>query len=53
MTIFHGLMGKKGARYRLHFGRPLDAASEPGSDVELTERLRDLCEIAPWDDEDG
>lgn len=49
MTIFHGLMGKAGARYRLHFGRPLDAANEPGTDVELTDRLRDLCEIAPWE----
>ncbi|WP_300551747.1 1-acyl-sn-glycerol-3-phosphate acyltransferase [Maricaulis sp.] len=49
MTIFHGLMGKAGARYRLHFGRPLDAVNEPGTDVELTDRLRDLCEIAPWE----
>lgn len=51
MTIFHGLMGKAGARYRLHFGRALDAANEPGTDAELTERLRDLCEIAPWEDD--
>ncbi|WP_300527005.1 1-acyl-sn-glycerol-3-phosphate acyltransferase [Maricaulis sp.] len=49
MTIFHGLMGKAGSRYRLHYGRALDAANEPGSDVELTARLRDLCEIAPWE----
>ena len=48
MTIFHGLMGKQGARYQLDFARPVDVAEHGGTDAELTQMLRDICERQAW-----
>ncbi len=48
MTIFHGLMGKTGAKYQLHFGRPMIFGKDDGSDAELTTMLRDICEKQAW-----
>ena len=48
MTIFHGLMGKKGARYNLDFLPAMDLSGHTASDAELTETLRALCEDAAW-----
>lgn len=48
MTIFHGLMGKKGAKYRLDFGRQMQFSHDDGSDIELTLLLRDICEKQAW-----
>ena len=47
MTIFHGLMGKRGAKYRLDFAKPVDVAANGGTDAELTLMLRDICERGP------
>jgi len=48
MTIFHGLMGKAGARYRLDFGRPQMIGKDDGTDAEVTLMLRDMCERQAW-----
>ena len=48
MTIFHGLMGKQGAKYRLDFAKPVDVAEQGGTDAELTLMLRDICERQAW-----
>lgn len=49
MTIFHGLMGKKGAKYHLDFAKPVDVAEHGGTDAELTLMLRDICERIAWE----
>lgn len=48
MTIFHGLMGKAGARYRLAYGRPMTIGKDDGSDAQVTEMFRDICERTAW-----
>lgn len=48
MTIFHGLMGKRHARYRLAFGRPMALGKDDGTDAEVTLMLRDICERTAW-----
>ena len=48
MTIFHGLMGKANARYRLAYGRPMVIGKDDGSDAQVTEMFRDICERRAW-----
>ncbi|MFT6462491.1 MAG: putative hemolysin [Maricaulis maris] len=48
MTIFHGLMGKAGARYELAYGRPMIIGKDDGSDAQVTEMFRDICERTAW-----
>lgn len=48
MTVFHGFMGKKRARYRLTFGGAIDPAALPASEVDATEAVRRLCEDLAW-----
>lgn len=48
MTIFQGLIGKKDSRYRLAFGRPMEFNRDDGSDAELTEMVREICETRAW-----
>lgn len=40
MTVFHELLAKRGARYRLRFGARLDPHGLPGDDAAATEALR-------------
>jgi len=40
MTVFHELLVKRGARYRLDFGAPLDPAGLPDDEDEAIARLR-------------
>jgi len=49
MTIFHGFMGKKKARYRLTFGEALDPKTLPETEVEATEMVKALSEKLAWD----
>lgn len=48
MTIFQGLIGKKDSRYRLAFGRAMEFSRDDGSDSELTEMVREICETEAW-----
>lgn len=48
MTIFHGLMGKAGSKYKLDFGRPMTFGKDDGTDAEITLMLRDICERKAW-----
>ena len=48
MTIFQGLMGKADARYRLDFGRPMTVGKDDGSDAQVTEMFRNICETMAW-----
>ncbi|MEE2565564.1 1-acyl-sn-glycerol-3-phosphate acyltransferase [Hyphobacterium marinum] len=49
MTVFHGFMGKKRARYRLSFGEAIDPKTLPASEAEATETVRLACEKLAWD----
>jgi putative hemolysin len=49
MTVFHELIAKQGARYRLRFAPPLAPGALPGDDAEATETLRALCQELAWD----
>jgi len=40
MTVFHELLAKRGAHYRLRFGERLDPHALPGEDVAASEALR-------------
>lgn len=40
MTVFHELLAKKGARYRLRFGAPLDPRALAGDEQTASETLR-------------
>jgi putative hemolysin len=51
MTVFHELLAKQGARYRLRFAAPLDASTLPGDDADATETLRARCQELAWDRE--
>lgn len=48
MTIFHGLMGKAGAKYKLAYGRPMIIGKDDGSDAQVTEMFRGICERQAW-----
>ncbi|WP_394693483.1 1-acyl-sn-glycerol-3-phosphate acyltransferase [Hyphobacterium sp.] len=48
MTVFHGFMGKKGARYPLRFGAPIDPATLPESEAEATAIVKAACEQLAW-----
>jgi putative hemolysin len=49
MTIFHGFMGKKKARYRLAFGEALNPKALPSSEADATETVKALSEKLAWD----
>lgn len=48
ITLFHGLLRQRGARYRLRFGAPVDARTLTGSDSDAAEALRQTCEALAW-----
>ncbi|MEQ8404847.1 MAG: 1-acyl-sn-glycerol-3-phosphate acyltransferase [Oceanicaulis sp.] len=48
ITLFHGLLRQRGARYRLRFGEPVDARDLPGTDGEAADALRRTCEALAW-----
>lgn len=48
ITLFHGLLRQRGARYRLRFGAPMDARTLAGSDADAAEALRQTCEALAW-----
>lgn len=48
ITLFHGLLRQRGARYRLRFGAPVDPRVLPGSDADAAETLRQICEALAW-----
>ncbi len=48
ITLFHGLLRQRGARYRLRFGAPVDPRDLTGSDGEAAETLRQTCEALAW-----
>ena len=48
MTVFHGLLGKAGARYSLEFGRALTMNKDDGTDAQVTDMFRNLCETQAW-----
>ena len=48
ITLFHGLLRQRGARYRLRFGAPIPARSLAGSDADAAETLREICEALAW-----
>jgi 1-acyl-sn-glycerol-3-phosphate acyltransferase len=48
VTLFHGLLRQRGARYRLQFGEPVLARDVPGSESEATATLKARCEALAW-----
>ncbi|MGD2133751.1 MAG: 1-acyl-sn-glycerol-3-phosphate acyltransferase [Maricaulaceae bacterium] len=48
MTVFHELLAKKKARYRLGFGAPVHSSDLPTDDAAATLALRDMCERLAW-----
>jgi len=49
MTVFHELLAKKDARYRLRFGETMTHDALPGGDADAAEYLRRTCEELAWD----
>lgn len=49
MTVFHELLAKRGARYRLAFGAPVPAADLPAQDETATAMLRAETERLAWE----
>lgn len=49
MTVFHELLAKRGARYRLRFAPPIAPDRLPDDEGEATERLRAFCQELAWD----
>ena len=48
VTLFHGLLNQRGAKYRLNFGAPVPARDLPGSEREATDALKARCEALAW-----
>lgn len=48
ITLFHGLLRQRGARYRLRFGEAIPARSLAGTDADAAETLRQICEALAW-----
>lgn len=48
MTVFHGLIGKRRARYRLAFGRPMTIGKDDGTDAQVTAMFKGICERMAW-----
>ena len=48
VTLFHGLLNQRGAKYRLTFGEPVLARDLPGSESEATQALKERCEALAW-----
>jgi putative hemolysin len=48
ITLFHGLLHQRGARYRLRFGEVVDPRALTGTDSEAAETLRQTCEALAW-----
>ncbi|TRO95677.1 glycerol acyltransferase [Glycocaulis profundi] len=51
MTVFHELLAKRGARYRLSFGERLAAADLPADEAKAAARLREISEGLAWEAE--
>ena len=50
VTLFHGLLNQRGAKYRLTFGEPVLARDLPGNESEATQTLKERCEALAWDE---
>ena len=50
VTLFHGLLNQRGAKYRLTFGEPVLARDLPGNESEATQTLKERCETLAWDE---
>lgn len=48
VTLFHGLINQRGAKYRLSFGEPVTARDLPGNEGEATQALKERCEALAW-----
>ncbi len=48
ITLFHGLLNQRGARYRLAFGAPVKARALPGDEAAATQALKAMCEKLAW-----
>jgi putative hemolysin len=48
VTLFHGLLNQRGAKYRLSFGEAVLARDLAGSESEATQTLKDRCEALAW-----
>ena len=48
ITLFHGLLNQRGARYRLTFGEAVRARDLPGDDIAATHALKAMCEALAW-----
>lgn len=48
VTLFHGFLRQRGARYRLRFGAPVSARALPGGDQTATDALKAECEALAW-----
>lgn len=48
MTVFHELLAKKGARYRLRFAPAVAPAALPRDEAEASEILRARCDALAW-----
>lgn len=51
MTVFHELLAKRGARYRLRFASPIASHHLPEDEIAATEHLRAFCQELAWDRE--
>ena len=51
MTVFHELLAKRGARYRLTFGPPPALRDLPPDEAAATDVLRAMCEDLAWETE--
>lgn len=48
MTVFQGLIDKRRSKYRLQYGRPLTIGKDDGTDAEVTQMFRGICERMAW-----
>lgn len=48
VTLFHGLLNQRGAKYRLSFGEAVLARDLPGGEADATQTLKDRCEALAW-----
>jgi putative hemolysin len=48
ITLFHGLLSQRGARYRLRFGDAVDPRTLTGDDGEAADALKRTCEALAW-----
>ncbi|WP_300544198.1 1-acyl-sn-glycerol-3-phosphate acyltransferase [Maricaulis sp.] len=48
MTVFQGLIDKRRSKYRLKYGRPMTIGKDDGTDAEVTQMFRGICERVAW-----